>query len=89
MGGGVTLGRWALRHEEVWDFLMDESFQPGFFAPSLRRKVGIPPKRTAAKDSWLTVEDLPTGGKIAVREHIQERKKLYMVLNQRSSGVAP
>ena len=63
VGGGVTLGRWALRHEEVWDFLMDESFQPGFFTPALRRKVGTPPKRTAAKDTWLTVEDLPSGGR--------------------------
>eukprot|EP00913_Durusdinium_trenchii_P023845 g22394.t1 len=45
--------------------------------PEQRQEVGIPPKRTAAKDTWLTLEDLPDGGKVSVREHVQERKKMF------------
>ena len=77
VGNGITLGKWTLWREEVFDFLRDELFQPGFFTAALRRKMGIPPKRTAAKDTWLTIEELPDGGKVAVREHTQERKKLF------------
>ena len=77
MGDGVTLGKWTLWREEVFDFLQDETFQPGFLTAALRRKVGLPPKRTAAKDTWLTIEDLPDGGKVTIREHVQERKKMF------------
>ena len=61
----------------MFDFLQDETFQPGFLTAALRRKVGLPPKRTAAKDTWLTIEDLPDGGKVTIREHVQERKKMF------------
>ena len=77
VGDGITLGKWTLWNEEVWDFLQDELFQPGFVTAALRRKVGVPPKRTAAKDTWLTIEDLPDGGKVTIREHVQERKKMF------------
>lgn len=87
VGNGITLGKWTLWREEVWDFLQDELFQPGFFNPALRRKVGIPPKRTAAKDTWLTTEDLPDGGKVSVREHVQERKKMFDFSRTRTFGV--
>ena len=77
VGDGITLGKWTLWREEVFDFLQDETFQPGFLTAALRRKVGIPPKRTAAKDTWLTIKDLPDGGKVTIREHVQERKKMF------------
>ena len=77
VGDGITVGKWTLWNEEVWDFLRDELFQPGFFTAALRKKVGIPPKRTAAKDTWLTIEDLPDGGKVTIREHVQERKRMF------------
>lgn len=63
------------------DFLMDEQFQAGCFTPALRRKMGIPPKRT-----WLTIEDLPGGVKVAVREHVQQRKKMFDFESGRRGG---
>ena len=77
VGFGITLGKWSLKHEEMWDFLRDLNFQPGFLTEKLRRKVGIPPKRTAAKDDWLLLEDHQHGKKVAVREHMQDRKKMF------------
>ena len=77
VGYGITMGRWEVKNEEVLDFLRDMNFQPGFLTEKLRRRVGIPPRRTSAKDDWLLLEDHQHGKKITVREHMQDRKKMY------------
>ena len=38
VGDGITLGKWTLWREEVFDFLQDETFQPGFLTAALRRE---------------------------------------------------
>eukprot|EP00913_Durusdinium_trenchii_P031096 g29120.t1 len=74
---GLITARWEVKNEEVLDFLRDLNFQPGFLTEKLRRRVGIPPRRTSAKDDWHLLEDHQHGKKITVREHMQDRKKMF------------
>eukprot|EP00913_Durusdinium_trenchii_P002203 g2035.t1 len=72
----VVLGKWC-HEEEMWDYLRMPGFQKGFLNEEVLKVISVPPRRTAAKDSWGHLINHEKGRKIAIRVHHQDRKKVY------------